>query len=62
MRLRNQNLGFIQRLRKLQLEPREYKLYSVDGIEVRGTYCIEEDTIDTPDLLDQREAPAQEIF
>lgn len=52
MRLRNQHLGFAARQGKETQEHREYELYRVEGQLVRATYCIEEDTIDTPDLLE----------
>ena len=40
-RLRNQHLGFKQRLEREQAGTREYELYRVEGTTVRGTYCIE---------------------
>jgi hypothetical protein len=52
MRLRNQHLGFTVRQGRDTQEPREYELYRVEGQLVQATYCIEEDTIDTPDLLE----------
>jgi hypothetical protein len=52
MRLRNQHLGFVSRLGKTQEHNREYELYLVENQTVRATYCIEEDVIDTPDLLE----------
>ena len=51
MRLRNQHLGFEHREAKLQEDDREYELYSVEGNTVKGTYCIEEDVLESPDLL-----------
>jgi hypothetical protein len=52
MRLRNQHLGFAVRQGRETQEFREYELYTVEGQLVQATYCIEEDTIDTPDLLE----------
>ena len=52
MRLRNQHLGFDTRINKLQEDVREYELYSVDNTTIKGTYCVEEDTIETPDLIE----------
>ena len=40
-RLRNQHLGFKRREQRIREGGREYELYSVDGMQVRGTYCIE---------------------
>ena len=52
MRLRNQHLGFERREAKLTEDVREYELYTVDNATIKGTYCIEEDTIETPDLIE----------
>lgn len=52
MRLRNQHLGFEHRQGKVQENHCEYELYTVDNTTVRGTYCVEEDTLDSPDLID----------
>ena len=51
MRLRNQHLGFDVRTGKTQEEHREYELYTVEGTTLKGTYCVEEDTLDSPDLV-----------
>ena len=51
MRLRNQHLGFEHRLDKQLEDVREYELYTVEGQTVKATYCVEEDVIETPDLL-----------
>ena len=50
-RLRNQHLGFKHREDRIVDGGLEYEVYSVDGKPVRGTYCIEEDTVDSLDLF-----------
>jgi len=52
MRLRNHHLGFTVRLHRDILDHREYEqCLNINQDIMRGTYCIEEDVIDTPDLL-----------
>lgn len=52
-RLRNLHLGFLRRTEYQELDGRTYELCTTAGDHnSRGTYCIEEDTIDTPDLLE----------
>jgi hypothetical protein len=52
-RLRNLHLGFLARVEYQTEEDRTYELcVNLNAEVVRGTYCIEEDTIDTPDLLE----------
>ena len=52
-RLRNLHLGFLARVEYQTEDHRTYELCtSLTGPKCRGTYCIEEDTIDTPDLLE----------
>jgi hypothetical protein len=52
-RLRNLHLGFLTRIRYEIEEHRTYELcVNLNADQVRGSYCIEEDTIDTPDLLE----------
>ena len=47
MRARNHNLGFVTRVNRLDNDPFEYELCrTVDNLELTGTYCILEDTID----------------
>jgi len=47
MRARNHNLGFVTRIQRLDNDPFEYELcLTVDKVELTGTYCILEDTID----------------
>jgi hypothetical protein len=51
-RLRNLHLGFLARVEYQTEDTRTYELCtSLSGPKCRATYCIEEDTIDTPDLL-----------
>ena len=48
MRSRNHRLGFVTRTGRLDNDPFEYELcLTVDKVELTGTYCILEDTIDT---------------
>jgi hypothetical protein len=49
---RNRLLGFKQRIERVEDEHYEYEMYTVEGLVVRGTYCIVEDTIEQEDLLD----------
>lgn len=53
-RLRNLHLGFLTRVSYLEDENRTYELCTLasNDIIVRGTYSIEEDTIESPDLID----------
>jgi hypothetical protein len=52
-RLRNLHLGFLQRTEYEYLDDRTYEICTTAAQQqCRGTYCIEEDTIDTPDLLE----------
>ena len=51
MRLRNMNLGFKQRVARMDNDAFEYELcINSEGQEQTGTYCILEDTIDELDL------------
>ena len=57
-RLRNQHLGFKHRNQRMTVTNIEddtnieYELYTVQGNEfTRGTYCIEEATVDSLDLF-----------
>jgi hypothetical protein len=52
-RLRNLHLGFLARINYEYQDNRTYELCtSLSGPNGRGTYAIEEDVIDTPDLLE----------
>jgi hypothetical protein len=52
-RLRNLHLGFKSRIEYQTEDNRTYELcVNLNAEQVRATYCIEEDTIDTPDLLE----------
>jgi hypothetical protein len=52
-RLRNLHLGFLTRINYEHQDNRTYELCANSNSElVRGTYAIEEDVIDTPDLLE----------
>jgi hypothetical protein len=51
-RLRNLHLGFLSRMEYQDEDRRTYELCATtNDTQCRGTYCIEEDVIDTPDLL-----------
>lgn len=52
-RQRNHRLGFHTRIARIQLEDNWEVEQCIDsnGIVVEATYCIVEDTIDSPDLL-----------
>ena len=54
-RLCNLHLGFTTRVMRQRSEQlgQEYEIYMIDGELVQGTYSIEEDTIEGPDLLDE---------
>jgi hypothetical protein len=55
-RLRNLHLGFLTRTEYEYLDHRTYEICTTAGdAHCRGTYCIEEDVIDTPDLLIDKE-------
>jgi len=52
-RLRNLHLGFLTRINYEYEDQRTYELcVNLNAEQVRATYCIEEDVIDTPDLLE----------
>ena len=52
-RLRNLHLGFHTRIEYQTVDARTYELCeNLNSEPVQGTYAIEEDTIDTPDLLE----------
>lgn len=52
-RLRNLHLGFHTRIEYQHLDNRTYELCeTANPVPQLGTYAIEEDTIDTPDLLE----------
>ena len=55
-RARNSHLGFRNRIERVeQFENWEAELYSMDdGTVVEGTYCIQEDTIEQEDLLEDK--------
>lgn len=50
-RLRNQHLGFKHRTERIAEGALEYEVYTVKGATLRGTYCIEEATVDSLDLF-----------
>jgi hypothetical protein len=51
-RLRNLHLGFLRRTEYQELDLRTYELCATAGdTNCRATYCIEEDVIESPDLL-----------
>ena len=51
-RLRNLHLGFTQRISYEHDDARTYELCACSMNEIaRGTYAIEEDVIDSPDLI-----------
>jgi len=53
MRLRNLHLGFLTRVEYQTEDNRTYELCtSLSEPSCRATYCLEEDVIDTPDLLE----------
>ena len=50
-RLRNLHLGFIDRIKYEDADDRTYELcVNLNADQVCGTYAIEEDTIESPDL------------
>lgn len=52
-RLRNLHLGFHTRIEYQQVDSRTYELCANSNQQHQmGTYAIEEDVIDTPDLLE----------
>ena len=52
-RLRNLHLGFLARIHYEHEDNRTYEwCVNLNAENCRGTYAIEEDTIDTPDLLE----------
>lgn len=52
-RLRNLHLGFHTRIEYQQVDSRTYELCETANTQPQlGTYAIEEDVIDTPDLLE----------
>ena len=58
MRLRNLHLGWRDVLERTQQEPRELELcLDSEGNPHVATYCIEEDVVDTPDLIDASDLP-----
>jgi hypothetical protein len=55
-RLRNLHLGFLARIEYQTEDTRTYEqCVSVNDHSCRGTYAIEEDTIESPDLLITKE-------
>ena len=57
-RLRNQHLGFKDRVMRQSSEQlgTEYEIYQVKGELVRGTYAIEESTVDSLELFTELQA------
>lgn len=52
-RARNHRLGFAQRIERVELGDREYeRCLDSDGQIVDATWYIREDTIESPDLLE----------
>jgi hypothetical protein len=51
-RSRNHRLGFVLRIERVQIDQTEYeRCLDSEGRVVDATWVIEEDTLDTPDLL-----------
>lgn len=50
-RQRNRRLGFVDRVERVEIDNLEYERCLVDGRIVDATWVIEEDHIESPDLL-----------